>query len=268
MVVTLAGVLFVLTVTWVVLQSLAVRMLRAGTGNGIQDMLDLLRLLKLLLLLRRRLLLICAERQLLKRGLLLGQLQERLWRLGLEVGLRPGSSGLLNLYYRPLRTTDYDALKAVHRDLFPIDYEEIFFRKAVVGEDRVFSWVAVHSEYGVEHLVGFVTARLVYLYECDPVDRTALGLASHALDGHSSVYVLTLGVVPGCRHCGVAKALLRLVGQHAARLRCRAIFLHVISYNDAAMRLYGGAGYQAMARLPNFYHLSTGRQPNPEQSWY
>ncbi|GIL51087.1 hypothetical protein Vafri_7176 [Volvox africanus] len=174
----------------------------------------------------------------------------------------------LNLHYRPLQHSDYDALKAIHRDLFPIDYEEVFFRKAVAGEDRVFSWAAVHSEYGRDYLVGFVTARVVYLYECDPMDRQVMGLASKCLDGDGTVYVLTLGVVPPCRQCGIARSLLGLVHQHASRLRCRAIFLHVISYNDAAMRLYGTSGYQAMARLPNFYHLVTGRQPNPDQSWF
>ncbi|PNH01292.1 hypothetical protein TSOC_012830 [Tetrabaena socialis] len=137
----------------------------------------------------------------------------------------------------------------------------------------------MHCEYGRDHLVGFVTARLVYLYECDPMaaqrggaqhstaagrvfavpstaDREMLGLSAKSLDGQAAVYVLTLGVVPGCRGCGIARSLLGLVHQHAVGMRCRAIFLHVISYNDAAMRLYGGSGYQAMAQLPNFYHLA------------
>ncbi|GFR47479.1 hypothetical protein Agub_g9208 [Astrephomene gubernaculifera] len=186
----------------------------------------------------------------------------------------PGTTALyqgeppLNLYYRPLQQNDYNALKAIHRDLFPIDYEEVFFQKAVSGEDRVFSWAAVHSQNGRDHLVGFVTARLVYMHECDPVDRQVMGLSSRSLDGCCGCYVLTLGVVPSCRQCGIARCLLGLVQQHAARLRCRAIFLHVISYNIGAMRLYGGAGYQAMARLPNFYHLLTGRQPDPSQTWF
>ena len=46
-----------------------------------------------------------------------------------------------------------------------------------------------------------------------------MGLSSKALDGQAGVYVLTLGVVPGCRKGGVARHLLGLVAQHAARLR-------------------------------------------------
>jgi hypothetical protein len=45
--------------------------------------------------------------------------------------------------------------------------------------------------------------------------------------------------------------------------RCRAVFLHVITYNTAAMSLYMHAGFQCMARLSNFYHIATGRQPDP-----
>ncbi|EFJ49800.1 hypothetical protein VOLCADRAFT_104251 [Volvox carteri f. nagariensis] len=135
-------------------------------------------------------------------------------------------------------------LQAIHRELFPIDYEEVFFRKAVAGEDRA-----------------------LRLPDYTP-DRQVMGLNPRCLDGECAVYVLTLGVVPACRQCGIARSLLGLVHQHASRLRCRAIFLHVISYNDAAMRLYSTSGYQPMARLPNFYHLITGRQPNPDQSWY
>lgn len=46
-----------------------------------------------------------------------------------------------------------------------------------------------------------------------------MGLSARSLDGQAAVYVLTLGVVEGCRQCGVARSLLGLVQQHAARLR-------------------------------------------------
>jgi hypothetical protein len=46
-----------------------------------------------------------------------------------------------------------------------------------------------------------------------------MGLTPKSLDGESAVYVLTLGVVPACRQCGIARSLLGLVQQHAARLR-------------------------------------------------
>lgn len=46
------------------------------------------------------------------------------------------------------------------------------------------------------------------------------------------------------------------------------MFLHVITYNDAAIKLYSRHGFQCVARLPNFYFIGTGRQPDPQKSVY
>jgi hypothetical protein len=45
--------------------------------------------------------------------------------------------------------------------------------------------------------------------------------------------------------------------------RCRALFLHVITYNTQAMSLYTMQGFACVARLSRFYYISTGRQPDP-----
>ena len=47
--------------------------------------------------------------------------------------------------------------------------------------------------------------------------------------------------------------------------RSRTIFLHVIMYNTAAIRLYDRSHFQCMGRLANFYYIASGRQPNPHQ---
>uniref|UniRef100_A0A7S0S3M9 N-alpha-acetyltransferase 60 n=1 Tax=Chlamydomonas leiostraca TaxID=1034604 RepID=A0A7S0S3M9_9CHLO len=188
--------------------------------------------------------------------------------------MQPALEQQPRLYYRPLQPSDYEELKAIHGQLFPIAYEDIFYQKAVRSEDRVFSFAAVIS--GSEQLVGFVTARVVYLHECDPLDRHYMHLSGHALDGCTGVYILTLGVTTSWRKCGVASALLGLVHQYAAHAGCRAVFLHVIAYNEGAMRLYNRAAYQCVARLHNFYCLSVSRNaqptaltpPDPNQSHY
>lgn len=50
-------------------------------------------------------------------------------------------------------------------------------------------------------------------------DRQCMGLGMKYLDGHTMVYVLTLGVVEAFRGCGIARCLLSLVHQHACRMR-------------------------------------------------
>lgn len=47
--------------------------------------------------------------------------------------------------------------------------------------------------------------------------------------------------------------------------RCRAVFLHVITYNSAAMSLYSRQGFSCVAKLRAFYYIATGRTPDPHQ---
>ena len=52
---------------------------------------------------------------------------------------------------------------------------------------------------GNEALVGFVTARIFKLWECDPVDRSYLELDDRLLDHDTVFYILTLAVSPHYR---------------------------------------------------------------------
>ena len=72
------------------------------------------------------------------------------------------------------------------------------------------------------------------------------------------VYILTLGVVEAARRQGVAAQLLRLVLAAAEARGCRACFLHVISYNHAAIAFYLAQDFDHAAELRNFYLLSYG----------
>eukprot|EP00775_Hariotina_reticulata_P008011 gene8011-8209_t len=173
-------------------------------------------------------------------------------------------TAITTLYYRPLQPDDFAAVKAAHAALFPIDYDDGFFHKATNGVDRIWSCAAfVIGSFGEEQLAGFITAKKVHLFECDTTDRQHMQLLSPVLDHDHAFYILTLGVLEAYRHQGVASHLINSVCQHAYDSRCRAVFLHVITYNTAAMALYMRAGFQCMARLSNFYHIATGRQPDP-----
>jgi ribosomal protein S18 acetylase RimI-like enzyme len=226
------------------------------------------------------------------------------------------------LSFRPLQPSDLDEVRAAHRDLFPLDYDDDFFVKATSGADRIFSYAAFQEEqddddddhdddgqsspshrpararrrpscsssssassvkgpeedndrrsrsrrHHKQRLVAFATARLVRLHECEPPDRRALGLAAPVFDADVAAYILTLGVIPGpWRRAGVAGALVRMCCAHAAAVRCRAAFLHVAAYNGAALALYSSLGFTPLVRLPGFYTIATGRQPDRDVTSY
>jgi ribosomal protein S18 acetylase RimI-like enzyme len=131
----------------------------------------------------------------------------------------------------------------------------------------------------------------------DPRDRQLLGVAGPAQDREKLLYVLTLGVaevrglVCGCKQNsqtgvaaqrrghpsterdllrmqafqrrGIARRLLDSMMRSAAEAGCRAVYLHVARFNDAARAFYRAAGFSELAVLPSFYTIRTARQPLP-----
>lgn len=177
-----------------------------------------------------------------------------------------------SITHRKLVESDLGALKYLHDALFPIDYHESFFTRAVRG-DGIVGWAAVlpQSEaperlpdattvfVGNEQIVGFITGRAFSVREIPPTDRRLLGLDAPEHDETMIFYILTLGVAEAFRKQGIARSLLDRIEAHAAQTGCIAMYLHVISYNEAATKFYSRAGFSCVAELPNFYHIQTGR---------
>ncbi|XP_057450189.1 histone acetyltransferase MCC1 isoform X1 [Lotus japonicus] len=172
--------------------------------------------------------------------------------------VNPKVSGHSKICYRPIRPSDIDILEHIHGRLFPIRYENAFFQDVVNGQDIV-SWGAVdrsRPDGQSDELIGFVTARVVLAKESEIVDM--LGYDSAKTD-QTLVYVLTLGVVEAYRSHGIASSLIREVINYASSIpTCRAVYLHVISYNIAAINLYKKMSFKCVRRLQGFY-LINGR---------
>lgn len=70
-------------------------------------------------------------------------------------------------------------------------------------------------------------------------------------------YILTLGIVDGFRRRGLARELLersiRHVDDHMPHVQ--AVYLHVVTYNDAAIRLYESMNFLRIAHFKQFYFL-------------
>ncbi|XP_058778414.1 histone acetyltransferase MCC1 isoform X1 [Vicia villosa] len=187
--------------------------------------------------------------------------------------------------YRPIRPSDLDVLERIHGRLFPIRYESTFFQDVVNGRDIV-SWGAVdlsRPNGQSDELIGFVTARIVLAKESEIVDL--LGYDSAKSD-QTLVYVLTLGVVEAYRSLGIgiisrlfctsillksssniidslicasspASSLIREVVKYASSIpTCRAVYLHVISFNISAINLYKKMSFKCVRRLQGFYFIN------------
>ncbi|KAM5557953.1 hypothetical protein ABKV19_025000 [Rosa sericea] len=155
--------------------------------------------------------------------------------------------------YRPIQPADLEILEQIHTDLFPIRYESEFFQNVVNGQDIV-SWAAVDRSRPngqSDELIGFVTARIVLARESEIGDLLNYDPSK---PDQTLVYILTLGVVESFRNLGIASALIREVIKYASSIpTCRAVYLHVISYNNPAILLYKKMSFKCVRRLQGFY---------------
>ena len=55
----------------------------------------------------------------------------------------------------------WESVESLHRALFPISYEEVFYLTALSESDGITPLCAVERDFGVTRIVGVVTARVV-----------------------------------------------------------------------------------------------------------
>ena len=83
------------------------------------------------------------------------------------------------------------------------------------------------------------------------------------------VYVLTVGVDAEYRRRGIAKALLERTLSRAAKERgCAVAYLHVISHDVGALRMYESLGFEVVGKHVDFYTLDPAQIPVPGKTRY
>eukprot|EP00249_Psilotum_nudum_P014880 c25047_g1_i1 orf=419-1354(-) len=166
--------------------------------------------------------------------------------------LRPSPT----IAYRPIRPSDFEILREIHEALFPIKYEAEFFWNVVNGHG-IISWAAVdtsRSGLQCDEIIGFVTVRVVSTTEIDASDMLGYELTK---TNRNLIYILTLGVIQPYRKLGIASSLIWEVIKYASTIPiCKAVYLHVISYNQPAINFYKKNSFQCLRKLHSFYFIN------------
>lgn len=135
---------------------------------------------------------------------------------------------------------------------------------------------SVKSGQGEESILGMITMSTVCEHHCDDI-TTVLGADCESIcrrvcptapakdssnpDAEEKrgclAYILTLGVSEGFRRRGLARELLARLNSHVDKEmpQIQAIYLHVVTYNTAAIRLYESMHYQHLGSFVGFYQL-------------
>ena len=124
-------------------------------------------------------------------------------------------------------------LAELHRACFPDDPWQAGALARIMALSGAFGWLA----WDGDDPAGFILVR----------------------DLGNECEVLSLGVIPHQRRCGVAQALMRTAIAEARRRSLPSIVLEVAVDNEAANNLYSSLGFVTVGRRARYYNRPDGR---------
>jgi ribosomal protein S18 acetylase RimI-like enzyme len=144
------------------------------------------------------------------------------------------------LSYRCIMPKDRERIQLLHEEWFPVAYQDDFYDNLVLGRmlttnNPLYTNLMCNKQDEIKAcLVGM------------SVQGTKLNLASRQLllpdwphRHERAFYIMTLGTVPEFRHMGLATSLIdELVQVVQSDRECGAMYLHVITSNQSAIRFY------------------------------
>ncbi|KAF2881709.1 hypothetical protein ILUMI_24468 [Ignelater luminosus] len=159
---------------------------------------------------------------------------------------------LADVQLRFLCPGDLDEVRALCQEWFPIEYPITWYEE-ITSSQRFFALAAVYNQV----IVGLIVAEIKPYRILNAEDS---GILAKAFVKTSEVgYILSLGVSKQYRRNGIATLLLdSLINQltTAERKKVKAIFLHVLTTNSAAILFYEHRKFQLHKFLPYYYSIN------------
>nr|CAG4649611.1 EOG090X0BM0 [Scapholeberis mucronata]SVE93826.1 EOG090X0BM0 [Scapholeberis mucronata] len=165
--------------------------------------------------------------------------------------LNPLFTSTVDLQLRFLCPSDVDQVKELCKEWFPIQYPDTWYRE-ITSDPRFYSLAAVYQS----SLVGLLIAEVKQSSSINQEDK---GILDTRMYSHCTVgYILSLGVCSSFRRQGVASLLLDSFLNHVTHLEnqiCKAVYLHVLTMNSAAIRFYEKHYFRLHSFLPYYYSV-------------
>ena len=185
-----------------------------------------------------------------------------------------------SIKFRTIEKKDLLQLKPLFKEWFPITYDEKFYDNIFLNQEITsgLSLVAyidnpnknkskenlnidlIDSPFSSldEIIIGAIITNydsLEYYIHRIPYEYENLSyLDEISLNGKYFVYVQSLGVIDECRRLKLGTILLNnLIDKHIIDYNCLGIYLHVVDYNNTALRFYEKNEFVEMNHLYNYY---------------
>ena len=180
------------------------------------------------------------------------------------------------IYYKPLGPNDYEEVKNLHKEWFPVAYPEQLFSDSLLYNQGAFLTQGAFyflEEEKKEVILGLIISRWEYVnkYFFDMVgnnnnilneidneisyeDEAILFLSKQKY--YSCIYIASLGVIDECRNMKIGTNLLKDLMNYVIYFPfCTGIYLNVITDNFSGKKFYEKNGLKCCYTFKNFYTI-------------
>ncbi|KAK2832874.1 hypothetical protein Q5P01_016763 [Channa striata] len=160
-------------------------------------------------------------------------------------------TALSEVQLRFLCHDDIENVKLLCGDWFPIEYPDSWYQD-ITSNKKFFSLAATYRG----GIVGMIVAEIKGRTKVHKEDGDILA-SSFPVDTQVA-YILSLGVVKQFRKHGIGSLLLDSLKEHistTAQDHCKAIYLHVLTTNNTAIRFYENRDFRQHHYLPYYYSI-------------
>jgi ribosomal protein S18 acetylase RimI-like enzyme len=172
------------------------------------------------------------------------------------------------IIYRELNKNDMEEIRLLHKEWFPIDYTDEYFEAIFIPDKRRKNYITLAATYlyeNKEYILGAIISEINLKAEfLNQTPQKYLGHINVSIFDQISLftpeyefaYIMVIGVVDECRRMKLGTEMLnRLMETFAKRKNCLCVYLHVVKYNETAIKFYQRNNFINTTCLKNFYRI-------------
>ena len=184
------------------------------------------------------------------------------------------------IVYKPLTISNLEEIKNLHKEWFPIDYDDDYFKKVFIN--KYSSYFTIGAFYNIEIkqeknvlknkeiIIGMALCefREVSKYFVNHTSREAIKEICNNIDfneevnsylkcqSYNCVYIMTIGVLDEFRKLHIGSNLVKHIIDIAMwEYLCVGVYLDVIVYNQSAINFYEKNGFKKVSTIKNYYDI-------------
>lgn len=168
------------------------------------------------------------------------------------------------IYFQELNEFHLEEILILHREWFPVIYTRDYILQFLDKEDKEKLAIGCFINLNnVAYLIGSIFFTIYHenkFHKFAPNTFTCRNCIHRLLFPYKFGYISTLGVINEFRRLGLAKILIKkAIEKIELTQNCVGVFLHVIEYNQSAIKFYNSIGFSIAEKYKDYYIINDSK---------